>query len=103
MDDLKGMPSYGVKVRGGGVRVNGHVHPEEDKNALLLADYMFKQRMANVIGQAVQRNLDEEEASRMNAAGVTLMQFRRKQFLGSAAAIWPYPRKDGDNIAEAAA
>lgn len=104
MDDLKTMPSYGVKVRSAGVRMNGHkaTTPDQDPNALALAEYMFKQRMSNRISAFVQNMLDEEEASRMNAAGVTLMQYRRKQLLGSAAAVWPYPRQRHDSIVSAA-
>lgn len=91
MEDLKGMPSFGVKVQSAGVRMNGSHYGKTEAE---LAEYMFRERMAHRIAAAVRVSLDEEEASRMNAAGVTLMQYRRKHLLGSAAAVWPYPRKE---------
>lgn len=103
MEDLPNMkainpvPAYGAKI-------NGHpVGVSKSKVEADLAEFMFRERMSNRISAFVQHSLDEEEASRMNAAGVTLMQYRRKQLLGSAAAVWPYPRHvDNGNIAAVA-
>ena len=105
MEDLPNMkainpvPAYGAKING---RPVGVAKVDKDIEAEL-AEFMFRERMSNRISAAVQHSLDEEEASRMNAAGVTLMQYRRKQLLGSAAAVWPYPRHvDNGNIAAVA-
>jgi len=92
------IPNYGVKVNG---RAVGTAKVDKDIEAEL-AEFMFRERMSNRISAFVQNMLDEEEASRMNAAGVTLMQYRRKQLLGSAAAIWPFPRQRHDSIVSAA-
>ena len=97
MEDLPNMkainpvPAYGAKINGHPVGVSKS-KVEADLEADL-AEFMFRERMSNRISAFVQHSLDEEEASRMNAAGVTLMQYRRKQLLGSAAAVWPYPRR----------
>lgn len=99
MDDLKGMPSYGVKMNGR--RVGMGMCKGDNPLEAELAAHMYRERMKHRVAAFVQHSFDEEEASRMNAAGVTIMQHMRKRLLGSAAAIWPFPHNAG-NISEAA-
>ncbi len=58
-----------------------------------VAEQMRRRRVLALIESVVTTSVAERMARTMNRLGIKPMEYRKRQFLASAAAIWPYPRK----------
>ena len=86
---IDGIPHYGAKAD---VVIADEVQAAQKEREL--AEHMFRQHMEEQVRKAVAQSMNEAEASRMNVAGVTLSQYRRKQLLSGASALL---HMSGDN------